>query len=111
MNDYSRTAGQAVSTRSSSGGVESAAVQVPQSSALLSGIMERLSGLSAQAERLEALADRIVGLPPAEPKTDGVRNPAPMPSHVTGRLDVCIEAIDHIDGRVRQALIRLERFA
>jgi len=84
--------------------------QPPQSAAIFNGMMERLGGLMAMAERVETLADRLTGQAPADPRgADGVN--ATMPQAFNARLDLCIEGMDAVRARLQAALQRLERFA
>lgn len=86
-----------------------AAPQPLQSAALFNGMMERISRLNNLAESLEMLADRVVGPVPAEPKASGGAANA-IPGYLAARLDVCVDSLDVVGGRITNALVRLERF-
>jgi len=85
--------------------------QPPQSAAIFNGMMERLGGLMAMAERAESLADRLTGFPPADPKAPDTGVNATLPQAFNARLDLCIEGMDAVRARLQAALQRLERFA
>ena len=114
MNDVNRGYGANVALNPGgslgTGGGGGAIAQAPQSAALTSAMFERLGRLDEHANRLEQLADRIVGPEPAKPaQTNGPQSTTP--GHVTARMDACVEIAEMQTQRIAEALRRLERFA